>query len=294
VRECGSPFHDARRIAHHTSEDDVSKRVKRVAAAALAAAWVSSLAFGQDSGQDSVKEIEKYRAALADGNPAELYEAKGEELWKAPRGPKKVSLEKCDLGKGPGVVEGAWVELPRYFADTGRVQDVESRLLTCMSALQGFNAEELAKTPFGKGEMANITALATWISGQSRDMPFALSQEHALERKFYALGQKAFHYRAGPMDFSCASCHGEPDKRIRLQALPVLYENPGDGLGIAAWPAYRVSNGQMWSMQLRLQDCLRLQRFPYPLFASDVTIALAVYMGVNAKGAKSVAPALKR
>jgi L-cysteine S-thiosulfotransferase len=268
----------------------VGNRVKCVAAAALVAALAAPLAFGQDS----IKEIEKYRAALADGNPAELFEVKGEELWKTPRGPKKVSLEKCDLGKGPGVVKGAWVELPRYFADTGRVQDVESRLVTCMATLQGFNAEELAKTPFGKGEMANITAMATWISGQSRDMRFALPQDNPLERKFYALGEKAFHYRAGPMDFSCASCHGEEGKRIRLQDLPPLYKNPGDGLGIAAWPAYRVSNGQMWSMQLRLNDCLRLQRFAYPLFASDVTIALAVYMGVNAKGAKSIAPALKR
>ena len=123
---------------------------------------------------------------------------------------------------------------------------------------------------------------------------FALPQENPLERKFYALGEKAFYYRAGPLDFSCSSCHGEEGKRIRLQDLPPLYKNPGDGVGIAAWPAYRVSNGQMWSMQLRLQDCLRLQRFPYPLFGSDVTIALAVYMGVNAKGAKSIAPALKR
>jgi sulfur-oxidizing protein SoxA len=264
--------------------------VQRVAAAALVAACVSSLALGQDS----IKEIEKYRQALADGNPAELFEAKGEELWKTARGPKKVSLERCDLGKGPGVVKGAWVELPRYFADTGRVQDVESRLVTCMSTLQGFNAGELAETPFDKGEMATITALATWISGQSRDMRFALPQENPLERRFYALGEKAFYYRAGPMDFSCASCHGQEHKRIRLQDLPALYENPGDGVGIAAWPAYRVSNGQMWTMQRRLQDCLRLQRFPFPLFASDATIALEVYMGVNAKGAKSIAPALKR
>lgn len=242
----------------------------------------------------TVAEIERYRELLADGNPAELYEVKGEELWKTPRGPKKVSLEKCDLGKGPGVVKGAWVELPRYFADTGRVQDVESRLVTCMSTLQGFDAQKLIETPYRKGEMANITAMATWISGQSKGMPFNLSQAHPLERKFYALGEKMFYYRAGPMDFSCASCHGEEGKRIRLQDLPVLYQNPGDGLGMAAWPAYRVSNGQMWSMQLRLNDCLRLQRFPYPHFGSDVTIALLEYMGVNAKGAKAIAPALKR
>lgn len=262
------------------------------AALLLAACAVSvTAAFAQKSASEG---IEEYRALLADGNPAELFEMKGEELWSRKRGPRNASLDKCDLGKGPGVVKGAWAELPRYFPDTGRMQDVESRLVTCMATLQGFDEKALVETPYGKGEMANITALATWISGQSRGMAFNLPQAHATERKFYALGEKAFYYRAGPMDFSCASCHGEEGKRIRLQDLPVLYKNPGDGLGMAAWPAYRVSNGQMWGMQLRLNDCLRLQRFPYPKFGSDVTTALAVYMGVNSKGAKIITPALKR
>ena len=41
----------------------------------------------------TVDEIAKYRAALQDGNPAELWEARGEELWKQKRGPRQVSLE---------------------------------------------------------------------------------------------------------------------------------------------------------------------------------------------------------
>ena len=85
-----------------------------------------------------------------------------------------------------------------------------------------------------------------------------------------------------------------PNNRPQLQDLPDLTQNPGDGIGFAAWPAYRVSNGQLWGMQRRLNDCYRQQRFPYPGYASDVTIALGVYMGVNAKGAESIAPALKR
>jgi sulfur-oxidizing protein SoxA len=160
--------------------------------------------------------------------------------------------------------------------------------------LQGFNAAEIAKTPFGKGEQNNVTALATWIAAESKGMRFALPQEHAQEKRMYAVGERAFFYRAGAHDFSCASCHGEEGKRIRLQDLPQLTKNPGDGIGFAAWPAYRVSNGQMWSMQLRLNDCFRQQRFPYPGFGSDLTIALSTYMGVNAKGAESVAPAIKR
>ena len=64
--------------------------------------------------------------------------------------------------------------------------------------------------------------------------------------------------------------------------------------GFAAWPAYRVSNGQMWGMQLRLNDCYRQQRFPYPGFGSEATVAVAVFMGVNAKGSVSIAPSIKR
>lgn len=242
----------------------------------------------------SSQGIDEYRAMLQDGNPAELYEAKGEDLWKKARGPKNANLEKCDLGKGPGVVKGAFVELPRYFADTQRMQDLESRLVTCMENLQGFNAAEVSKTAFGRGEMANVTAMATWIAAESRGLKFSLSQTHAQEKTFYEVGKRLFFQRGGTHDFSCASCHGEEGKRIRLQDLPILTKNPGDGVGFSAWPAYRVSNGQMWSMQMRLNDCYRQQRFPFPGFGSDATVALSTYLGVNAQGAASIAPAIKR
>ncbi|MEO5763777.1 MAG: sulfur oxidation c-type cytochrome SoxA, partial [Casimicrobiaceae bacterium] len=49
----------------------------------VALAAFVSLAVGQGS---TVDEIAKYRAALQDGNPAELWEARGEDLWKKPRG----------------------------------------------------------------------------------------------------------------------------------------------------------------------------------------------------------------
>ena len=252
---------------------------------------LSVIAFAQKSSTDSIAE---YRQMLQDGNPADLFEAKGEGLWTQKRGPKNASLEKCDLGKGPGVFKGVWVELPRYFADTGRVQDLESRLLTCMQELQGFDAQEIAKTPFGRGEQSNVTALATWIAAESKGMKLNLPQGHIEERKMYEVGKRLFFMRGGSHDFACATCHAQDDKRIRLQDLPNLTKNPGAGNGFGAWPAYRVSNGQMWGAQLRLNDCYRQQRFPYPLFGSDATIALGVYMGVNGKGGETIAPAIKR
>jgi L-cysteine S-thiosulfotransferase len=265
----------------------------------VGSAWVamvlSVLAMGAWAQTKSTADgIAEYRALLADGNPADLFEAKGEALWKQKRGPKNASLEACDLGKGPGVVKGAFVELPRWFADTQKVQDLESRLLSCMQTLQGLDAVAIANTPFGKGEQINLEGLVAYVSAESRGLRMNLPQQHPQERVMYEVGKRVFYFRGGSHDFSCASCHGEDGKRIRLQELPQLSKNPGDGIGFAAWPAYRVSSGELWSMQRRLNDCFRQQRFPYPGYGSDVTVALGVYMGVNAKGAQSAAPAIKR
>jgi sulfur-oxidizing protein SoxA len=260
----------------------------------IVAALAAGITLGAHAQQNAAEGIARYREMLADGNPAELFEAKGEALWKQKRGPKNASLEACDLGKGAGVVKGAFVELPRWFADTQRVQDLESRLLTCMETLQGLDAKAIAATPFGRGEQSNLEALVAFISSESRGLKMNLPQGHPKEREMYEIGKRAFFFRGGPYDFSCASCHGEAGKRIRLQDLPKLTVNPGDGVGFAAWPAYRVSSGELWGMQRRLNDCYRQQRFPYPGYASDVTIALASYMGVNAKGAQSIAPSIKR
>lgn len=257
-------------------------------------AMLTSLGASAVHAQSTADGIAQYRAMLQDGNPAELYEMKGEEIWKEKRGPKNASLEQCDLGQGSGVVKGAFVSLPRFFKDTGRVQDLESRLKTCIETLQGVDTSGVSTRTFRRGETGNIAALATWIAAESKGMRFNLPQKTQAERDMYEVGKRLFFMRGGTHDFACASCHAIDGGRIRLQDLPVLTSNPGDGIGFAAWPAYRVGNGQMWGMQHRINDCYRQQRFPEPTFGSDVTIALSVYMGVNAKGAESIAPAIKR
>ena len=109
------------------------------------------------SAQDAQKEIQRYRQMVAEGSPAELFELEGESLWKKPQGPNKVSLEKCDLGQGAGVLKGAYAGLPRYFKDADRVMDLETRLLHCMTTVQGrTRAEATARLGF-----VEFPALAT-------------------------------------------------------------------------------------------------------------------------------------
>jgi sulfur-oxidizing protein SoxA len=263
-----------------------------LAAALTVATGLSHYAWAQ--ADKSIQGIEQYREALKDGNPAELYEAQGEELWKKKAGPKNVSLEACDLGLGAGVVDGAYARLPRYFADTDRVQDAESRVLTCMTALQGIDTARYVAAPFGSPEKDELNAIATYISGASKGIKVDVSLDHPKTREMYELGKRMFYYAGGPHDFSCATCHGQEGVRIRLQELPYLPSQKGSGAAWTSWPAYRVSAGQMWGMQWRINDCFRQQRFPEPIYASEVTIALSTYLAATANGASMDTPGIKR
>lgn len=262
---------------------------------ALALAGLAAAAgVAKAEGDKSIESIEQYREALRDGNPAELYEAQGEELWKKPAGPKNVSLERCDLGLGEGVVDGAYAQMPRYFADTDKVQDAESRVLTCMSTLQGRDVAKYIAASFNTPEKDELNAIATYISGASKDVKVAVSLDHPKTRKMYDLGKRMFNYQSGPHDFSCATCHGQEGARIRLQELPYLPSQKGAASAWSSWPAYRVSAGQMWGMEWRLADCFRQQRFPEPIYASDAVIALSTYLAATANGATMDTPGIKR
>jgi len=240
--------------------------------------------------------IEQYREMISDGNPAEFDEMRGEELWKKAAGPNKVSLEQCDLGKGAGVVKGAYSELPKYFKDTNKVQDLESRLLTCMTTLQGFTEDEVAAKPFAsEKKQSDISSLTTYVVGQSKGIKMAVSTKHPKVKESYEIGKRIFNYRAGPYDFACSTCHATTGVRIRMQDLPNLSHNKKDAQSAyTTWPAYRVSQGQTRSFQWRLNDCFRQQRFPEPKFASEATVALTTFLAVSANGAEFAGPGLKR
>lgn len=240
-------------------------------------------------------EIAKYREMISDGNPAEFDEMRGAELWKKPGGPNNASMEKCDLGKGAGVVKGAYAELPRYFADTKRVQDLESRLVTCMTTLQGTPEKDITAKPFGnENNKPEIESLVAYVVGQSKGVKMKVSLKHPKEKEAYEIGKRAFVYRAGPYDFACSTCHSQDKLRIRMQDLPNFNNKKDAQAAYTTWPAYRVSQGLFRSFQWRLNDCLRQQRFPEPMYASDVTIALTMFMARSANDAEYAGPGLKR
>lgn len=268
------------------------RRLSKTLVGLLVAASLTSPLLAQDKTAD---EIAKYREALADGNPADLFEVKGEGLWAEKRGPKNASLEQCDFGLGPGVLEGAYAQLPRYFKDTNKVMDVESRLVHCMVTLQGFKQEEVTKQWFSKpGKDADIEALVTFIGAKSNGKPINAPAKHPEEAKMAKMGEYIFYRRSGPQDFSCSICHGQEGKRIRLQDLGNLTTKDGAGTAMKNWPSYRVSQGSVWTMQRRLIDCMRQARWPEPNYLADSVIALETYLQKNATGTVMETPGIKR
>jgi sulfur-oxidizing protein SoxA len=271
------------------------QRIARLAPAI--ALGITAAAIGVAFAQSStVDEIAKYRAALQDGNPAELWEARGEEMWRTPRGPKKASFMSCDLGVGPGVVKGAYAALPRYFADAKVVMDLETRLVWCMVNQQGFSEADATKNKFGDGSArrSDLEALAAYVTSESRGIEMKVPVDEPHVRDMYRLGEQMFFFRGGTHDFSCATCHGEDGKRIRLQDLPNLTKTEGAQKAYTTWPAYRVSQGELRTFQWRLNDCFRQQRFPDLVFGSEASIALTTYLAARANGAPYDGPAIKR
>ena len=265
---------------------------------ALSATLVASpAARAQDAATE--KAIEKYRQMLREdpwSNPGLLDADRGEALWKTARGPKNVSLEQCDLGKGPGKVDGVFAELPRHFADADRVMDVETRILWCMEKLQGFNPADLIKKPHpGGGQpVKELGAMATYVASKSSGMKYAAKLDKPKEKESVALGDELFNRRSGPFDFSCATCHAAEGLRIRLQGLPFL-ANPKEAKKVVGeWPAYRVSTTHVMTMQHRLLDCYWQMRMPPLQLGSEASVALISYLTKNAEGGDVSAPGLKR
>lgn len=264
--------------------------MKAITSWGLALALTVTQAFADDG------VFDEYREMMGDDNPAVFVVEDGEYLWVEPQGPNDETLEACDLGLGEGVVEGAYAQLPRFFEDTGRVMDLEARLEHCMVTLQGRDANDIHRKPYsGRGDSGTeIEALSAWIADQSSGVPLAVPQSHPAEQAAYALGEQIFFYRAGPHDFSCATCHRQSDKRIRLQSLYNLTTGKDAGEAYSTWPAYRISQGLVRTMGWRMRDCARQQRLPELQMGSEASVALQTYLGVNGAGVDMAAPGLKR
>ena len=221
-------------------------------------------------------------------NPAYFVVEDGKDLFHTKRGPNDKSLEGCDFGKGEGILEGAYVRLPRYFADTGQVMSAESRLVHCMQTIQGF-AED-AEAIHNRGELRE---LLTYIASQSNGDKWDPPMDHPLERAMRDAGEAMFYRRAGKLDFSCNTCHGQTGKRIRASVLPNM-NVPQEWTKAVSWPAHRVGKHDIRSPYQRIRGCYWQMRQGLIKPRSDAIIAVKSFWIDAARGQPAILPDLKR
>jgi sulfur-oxidizing protein SoxA len=245
----------------------------------------------EQTGSSYLGQSSQNRLMMPD-NPALFVAEDGEALFRKPAGPNKVSLEKCDFGKGPGVLEGAYVEMPRFFADTGKVMDLESRLVHCMTTLQGYTKKD-KQVKKRHGSSSVMMRLQTYIAQQSNGYAWNPPMDHPLEKAMRDAGEVMFYRRSGPMDFSCQTCHGDSGKRIRASVLPNVTD-PKEWTKAISWPAERAGQQNVRSTQHRLRGCLYQMRHPGINGGSDASIALISFWTDAARGQPAILPDLKR
>lgn len=226
------------------------------------------------------------RAMMAD-NPGSMWIDDGEELWKKKRGPKNENLEKCDLGLGAGVLNGAYAQLPRYFPDTKKVETLEGRLVTCMTTLQGLKEEDILMPHYKNmgeedGTASELAALTIYVASKSNGMPYRVKTVHPEEKRIYELGKYVFNRRGASMDLSCASCHATPGQLLRGVALPVMTDPNTAGKVMTAFPAYVLKDSNVRTWYWRNQRCNLAMKFPWLKLGSEIDTALTIFQIMEA------------
>lgn len=240
---------------------------------------------------DYLTQSEQNLMMMAD-NPAYWVGMDGETLFHEARGPNNVSLESCDFGKGPGVLDGAYAELPRYFEDTGKVMDLETRLVHCMVEIQGFSPDDPAVKK-RHGNNSDHMKLQTYIASKSSGYPWNPPMDHPLEQAMRDAGEVIFYRRAGNLDFSCNTCHGDTSKRIRASVLPNKNVRE-EWTKAISWPAFRVGHDNVRSSQHRLRGCFWQMRHAGIIGGSDASVAVISYWTDAARGQPLIIPDMKR
>ena len=140
----------------------------------------------------------------------------------------------------------------------------------------GHLRSDAKKVHFGNGPKKSVMeAVVAWIASESRGMKMNVSLDNPKEKEAYEIGKKMFFYRAGPHDFSCATCHSHdgpshppagpaetsPIRGTRSAPIP-----PGPG---TACPRAEVR-----TMQHRISTAIASSVSPSLGYASDAVSAL--------------------
>jgi sulfur-oxidizing protein SoxA len=218
------------------------------------------------------------RAMQADdaANPAMLWVAEGEAMWRRPAGDAGVACAACH-GEAATSMVGVAARYPAFDAVLGRPLDLQGRVNQCRERHQG--------APALGYESDALLGLVAYVALQSRGLPAAPPADQRLA-PFRERGAALYTTRMGQLDLACAHCHDERwGGRLGGSAIPQAWA--------IAYPVYRLEWQALGSLQRRFRNCLvgvRAEPFPY---GAEELVELELFLMARAGGMPLEAPGVR-
>lgn len=209
-------------------------------------------------------------------NPAMLWVAEGEALWRAPAGAAGQSCMSCH-GDAAQSMRGVAARYPAFDTRQGRPINLGQRIQQCRQTQQ-------QAAPWA-AESQPLLSLETYVANQSRGQPIAPPDDARLA-PFAERGAAAYARRIGQIDLSCAQCHDSHwGQRLAGNAIPQAHPT--------GYPVYRLEWQGMGSLQRRLRNCMTGVRAEAPPFGATELVELELYLMQRAKGMALETPGVR-
>ncbi len=209
-------------------------------------------------------------------NPAMLWVAEGEALWRTPAGASQKSCMSCH-GDAAQSMRGVAARYPAFDPASQRPINLGQRIQQCRTTHQ-------QAAPWA-AESQPLLSAETYVAHQSRGLPIAPPPDARLA-PFTQRGQAAYVRRIGQIDLSCAQCH-DAQWGQRLAGNPIPQAHP------TGYPVYRLEWQGMGSLQRRLRNCMTGVRAETPPFGAQELVELELYLMQRAQGMALETPGVR-
>ena len=208
-------------------------------------------------------------------NPAMLWVAEGNALWRRNTGSADKSCASCH-GQVSSL-QGVAAQYPRFDNQSQKPVNLGERINLCRQRHQ------LAPTLSHQDE--RLIALEALVAHQSRGMSIRPDTDPRLQA-FRQRGEALFSQRFGQLDLSCAQCHDQQAGRL-LGGTVIPQAHP------TGYPLYRLEWQGMGTLQRRLRNCMSGVRAAPFAFGSEELLGLELYLAQRAVGMPLETPAVR-
>lgn len=209
-------------------------------------------------------------------NPALLFVADGEALWKRAPGGGGKACAGCH-GDAATAMRGVATRYPAFDDALARPVTLAERINLCRERRQ--------RAPAWAWESGELLAAEAFVALQSRGMAVAPAVDRRMA-PYRARGEARYRQRVGQLDLACAHCHDDR-AGARLGGSPIPQGHP------TGYPIYRLEWQALGSLQRRLRGCYAGVRAEPPPYGAPALVELEAWLAVRAAGMKLETPAVR-